>query len=259
MIVCFSGTGNSLAVAKEVLKHLPNHSLYRLDHSNSACITEEMVEDNKVIWIFPTYSWGIPPVIKKAINSFNGNKDAVHHMITTCGDDIGNCASQWRKALEHRNFKTGCAFSVQMPNTYVNMSGFDIDSPSLEDEKVERMPERVKLVCDTIKSYAGLPIDDVVKGSIPGLKTSIVYPWFKRFEMNPAKFRVNKEICISCGLCASRCPLYNIEMGDKFPKWGNNCTMCLRCYHHCPTKAIDYAGKTIKKGQYTRYKKLVGE
>ncbi|MDE7369407.1 MAG: 4Fe-4S dicluster domain-containing protein [Muribaculaceae bacterium] len=259
MIVCFSGTGNSLSVAKEVLNHLPNHSLFRLDHSNSACMLSEYVEDNEIIWIFPTYSWGIPPVIKKAIDSFNGNNNAVHHMITTCGDDIGNCALQWRKLLKRHNFNTGCAFSVQMPNTYVNMSGFDIDAPTDEAEKIERMPERVKDICDTIKSFHGLPIDDVVKGSIPCIKTSIVYPWFKRFEMNPAKFKVNKDICISCGLCASHCPLCNIEMIQNFPKWGDNCTMCLRCYHHCPTKAIDYASKTLKKGQYTRYKNLVGE
>lgn len=259
MIVCFSGTGNSLAVAKEVLKHIPYHRLFRLDHSNAARISDEFVEDKEIIWIFPTYSWGIPPVIKNAIESFCGSDKTIHHMITTCGDDIGNCASLWRRLMKRHNFITGAAFSVQMPNTYINMKGFDVDNQALENEKVAQMPERVKHICDTIKSYTGTPIDDVVKGAIPRLKTSVIYPWFKKYEINPAKFNVDKETCLSCRLCASRCPLDNITMDHNLPKWGDNCTMCLRCYHHCPTKAINYAGKTLKKGQYTRFKNLLGE
>lgn len=257
MIICFSGTGNSLAVAMEVKKHLVGHSLLRLDHINAAMMPARPIDDNEIIWVFPTYSWGMPPVIKQAIEVFKGNPDAVHHMITTCGDDVGNCASQWRKTIKRYGYKPFGAFSVQMPNTYVNMKGFDVDSTEIEKKKIDSMPGRVKQICDIIKSGKPHKINDVVKGSWPWVKTALIYPWFMRYEMNPANFKVDKSRCTSCGLCSERCPLDNIILSDTYPRWDNNCTMCLRCYHHCPTKAIGYLDKTKEKGQYTRYRNLV--
>lgn len=239
----------------EVQKHLTTQQILRLDNVNAATMPCHYINDDEIIWVFPTYSWGMPPVIKQAIEDFKGKSDSVHLLITTCGDDIGNCASQWRKSLKRRGFKTGSAFSVQMPNTYVNMKGFDVDSSEVEKEKIDAMPHRVKQICDVISS--GISKIDVVKGSWAWIKTSVIYPWFKKYEMNPDKFRVNKKRCISCGLCSNRCPLDNILFIGGYPKWGNSCTMCLRCYHHCPTKAIGYLEKTVDKGQYKRFINIV--
>lgn len=255
MIICFTGTGNSLAVAMEVQKHLATHTMLRLDNNNMGSMPFRPIEDTEIIWIFPTYSWGLPPVIKQAIVDFKGRPDSIHHMITTCGDDIGNCAAQWRKAIKRRGFKTGSAFSVQMPNTYVNMKGFDVDSPEVEKKKIDAMAGRVKQICDALVS--GTPKNDVVKGSWAWIKTSLIYPWFKKYEMNPYNFRVDKSKCISCGLCSNRCPLDNIALIDGHPRWSNSCTMCLRCYHHCPVKAISYLDKTTNKGQYKRFINIV--
>lgn len=255
MIICFSGTGNSLAVAMEVQKHLTTQQMLRLDNLNAATMPNRSIDDDEIIWIFPTYSWGMPPVVKQAIEDFRGRRDAVHHLITTCGDDIGNCAVQWRNALKRCGFKTGSAFSVQMPNTYVNMKGFNVDSSEVEQKKIDAMPGRVKQVCEAISS--GTPQNDVVKGSWAWIKTALIYPWFKRYEMNPANFMVDKKRCISCNLCSDRCPLDNILFIHGHPRWGDSCTMCLRCYHHCPTKAISYLDKTTDKGQYKRFINIV--
>ena len=34
------------------------------------------------------------------------------------------------------------------------------------------------------------------------------------------------------------------------PVWGDNCAMCLSCYHHCPKHAVEYGRQTMMKGQY---------
>ena len=53
-----------------------------------------------------------------------------------------------------------------------------------------------------------------------------------------------------CGTCMRTCPMYNISMKDGKPLWGNNCAMCLACYHRCPAHAVMYGHTTRHKGQY---------
>ncbi|MCS7131658.1 MAG: NADH-quinone oxidoreductase subunit I [Hadesarchaea archaeon] len=52
---------------------------------------------------------------------------------------------------------------------------------------------------------------------------------------------VDKEMCISCGLCAKVCPTDAITLDEKTGKpriWLARCIFCGRCAEVCPRKAI---------------------
>ncbi len=52
-------------------------------------------------------------------------------------------------------------------------------------------------------------------------------------------FKVNKDLCISCGICRKVCPTCNITMDEnKKPVWGRDCIGCINCEMKCPTEAI---------------------
>lgn len=260
MIICFSGTGNSLFVAEEIAK-LMGDSVTRLEKNFfTSPKPPTVMEDRRdiVIWVFPTYSWGVPPVVARAIDKLvlECEKDAFHWMVTTCGDDVGLCDSMWRKMILAKGYNAAGTFSVRMPNTYVCMKGFDTDPQSVELKKIEDAPGRIAEVVETISAGKN-QTSDIVRGGFPWIKTRIIYPWFKKYEMNPRKFSVDKEKCIHCGKCALNCPLENIEMRNGFPERNSNCAFCLRCYHICPTHSVDYNGKTVGKGQYTTLLPLV--
>ena len=206
--------------------------------------------EKRIIWVFPTYSWGVPPAISRFITevNFTGVQAINHYMVTTCGDDIGQTADMWRKLINHRKWVAATAYSVTMPNTYVLMKGFDVDSPEVVAAKMGAMPARVEAVASAIKR--GFADSDVVRGSWAWVKTAIVYPYFRRFCMSPRPFHAT-DACITCGLCARSCPMENIGMADGRPRWGNRCALCLRCYHTCPTHAVAYGSATAAKGQKT--------
>ncbi len=254
MILCFSGTGNSLFVAKE-LSSLLGDEVIELPVAKGAKV--QLTEgDNRVIWVFPVYSWGIPPVVDKIIRNIqvpNGHK-YWHFAVMTCGDDVGFADSTWRKSLTRRGWVGRDAYSVQMPNTYVLMKGFDVDPVDVAVSKVNAAPARIRSIAESLTAAQqrdwGNPLyaSDVVRGRFAWIKTRIIYPWFKRYAMSPKFFYPNQE-CIGCKICAKNCPLGNITMADKRPQWHDNCALCLRCYHICPRHAVSYSTVTRGKGQ----------
>lgn len=246
MILYFSGTGNSKYVAEQ-LGLLLEDEVFPMLSVNGQCDAE------MVIWVFPTYSWGVPPVVKKCMSNIHFKPGSKHFLVTTCGDDIGNCHKMWRKLIVSKGGCPVSTFSVQMPNTYVFMKGFDVDSKEVAQKKIESAKSRISEIADKIKTGSD-QADDVVRGIFPWIKTAIIYPIFVRLYMNPSGFQSSKK-CISCGKCAKECPLHNIVLSQGKPKWGDNCAFCLRCYHSCPMHAIDYKNTAVDKGQYLFRKK----
>jgi ferredoxin len=247
MILYFSGTGNSRWVAMQLASLLE-------DIAHDIAETLKDVTDSKIIWVFPIYSWGLPPVVKQFIRNqrLKFHPETVHHMVCTCGDDIGFAHELWRKEIRKNHLGVaGDAFSVIMPNTYTLMKGFDVDTPEIKNQKLLAASDRVKYVARQISSHQSRQefITDVTKGSWAWMKTHVIYPYFMRFCMSPKLFHATHD-CISCGRCAKECPLHNIVMIERQPKWGGNCTMCLRCYHTCPQHAVAYGKATRCKGQY---------
>ena len=253
MIICFSGTGNTRRVAQALGSLLGETDIREmtasmLRHPEAAEIALSP-GDSRVIWAFPTYSWGVPPVVAELMKRFNagaGVADATHLMLTTCGDDVAYADRQWRRIMRRRGFATGGAFGVCMPNTYVCMKGFDVDSREVADRKLAAMPDAVKEIAHAIAT--GGP-DILPRLSWSAIKTYVIYPSFARFAMSAKPFRVTGG-CTGCGTCSRKCPMDNISMRDGTPQWGDRCALCLKCYHICPRHAIAYGSATEGKGQY---------
>ena len=250
MIIYFTGNGNSRLVA-ERLAGATGDALWCLDAAAFASMAIDAAVGERVVWVMPVHSWGMPRAVARYIAMVRvaaGVATVPHYLALTCGDDCGLTVGQWRRAMAERGWRAVSAFSVAMPNTYTLMPGFDVDSPEVASRKLGRMPERVAHIASAI--LAGGGADDVTEGSFPWMKSRVVYPWFMRWEVRPGKFHAD-ERCVACGRCRVVCPLGNITSdGDGRPRWGGDCTLCLGCYNCCPRHAIGYGGRTKGKGQY---------
>lgn len=256
MIIVFSGTGNSLLAAAGLQRHLGG-DIVSLEGEllvSPAGRVLEVPQGEDVVWVFPVYSWGVPPVVGAFIRlcKIKCQPATRHYMVCTCGDDTGYTDSQWSKLIGRRGWNPRGAFSVQMPNTYVLMKGFEVDSPETAAAKLASMPARLEEIAAGIKrGFAG---SDMVRGSMAWLKTSVVNPLFRLFCMSSKPFHAT-DACTECGLCARGCPMGNITLKDGGkPCWGNTCALCLRCYHVCPAHAVAYGTATVEKGQKQVYK-----
>jgi len=248
MILCFSGTGNSRAVAGWLAAALGEDVTLIdrrfLDSRPDARDTE------RVVWVFPVYSWGVPPVVLEAIRLF-GVSGRRNYAVCTCGDDVGLMPRMLRAALAGCGAGLSGVWSVIMPNNYVTMKGFDVDPADVVGAKLEAAPARVREIARQIAMRV-TGVTDVVKGRFAWLKTRVVYPWFVRHAMSPELFHVTDD-CVGCGKCAAVCPMENISMENAHPRWSDRCAFCLACYHVCPCHAVAYGSATRNKGQYRRF------
>lgn len=246
MIFFFSGTGNSRYLAHRLGESLGDEVR---EMSFQAMRSLADIADERVVWVFPVHSWGMPKLVVEFMARVSAPASSRHFMVCSCGDDIGLTHRQWRAQVESRGWVPVGAYSVIMPNTYVLLPGFDVDAKEVEGEKLSRVPERIDDIAKRIR--LGREGDDVHPGDFSGLKSRVLYPLFERFMQSPRPFRCDSTRCYGCGKCAAHCPMGNITLdGDRRPVWGDNCTMCLSCYHVCPVHAVEYGSRTKNKGQY---------
>ncbi|MCH5231759.1 MAG: EFR1 family ferrodoxin [Muribaculaceae bacterium] len=251
MVIYFSGTGNSTFVAttianflNEKLQFLPTIEVNEMNLS----------EEERIIFVFPVYSWGVPPLVIRFISEIGEEKwERVKEKgirvdcVMTCGDEVGLAPEMLQKSFRKFGITLDSVWSVIMPNNYVLLPGFNVDSKSIESKKLKACEGRILEISQAISR--GERRVDVVRGSIPWLKTKLVFPLFKKWGIFPNKWHYTNA-CIGCGQCAKICPMLNVSMIENHPMWGKKCCSCLGCYHICPVHAVEYSNETKRKGQY---------
>ena len=249
MILWYSGCGNSRFVADTLAHELGDDNMVFIPEAARQGTTLEFGPDDVLGIVFPVYSWSVPKLVSEFLRTDRvKGKPAYIFAACTCGDETGLTEKHLRKDLKKQNLTLDAFFSFQMPETYVNLPGFKLDTPENAELKIngtkENLNEAVRLISQRAKGNF-----DKLKGGSSFLKSNILKPLFYGLLITDRKFRVS-DSCIGCGICAKNCPLQNITIENDRPHWNGHCTNCMSCYHRCPKNAINFGKATIGKGQY---------
>lgn len=156
MVFYFTGTGNSLWVADALGKELgePLISLAAELKKEEAVLTYALRTDEPILFVYPVHSWGPALPVVRFISrlAFVGYDRQPVYSVCTCGDECGYTLGKMRKALARRGLSLTAGYSVQMPNNYILLPGFSVDSPEVEKEKLAKAPERVAAILRQIKA-----------------------------------------------------------------------------------------------------------
>lgn len=249
MILWYSGCGNSRFVADTLSKELGDDSMIFIPEAARQGTALEFGPDEILGIVFPVYSWSVPKLVSEFLRTVSiKGKPSYIFAACTCGDQTGLTYEHLCKDLSKQGLQLDAFFSFQMPETYINLPGFSLDTPENAKRKIDGTKESLSEVIGLIKQRAQGNYDKL-RGSKTFLKSNILKPLFYGLLITDRKFHVS-DACIGCGICAKNCPLQNITIENDRPKWNGHCTNCMSCYHRCPKNAINFGKATIGKGQY---------
>lgn len=252
MVFYFTGTGNSLWVAKRLAKAFdePLVSIAKELKKDAGASVYTLKENERIFFVYPVHSWGpAVPVARfiKQLTLKNYTTQAVYS-VSTCGDECGYTSARLSRLLSKRGLSLTSGYSVVMPNNYILMQGFTVDTKEVEEKKLQEAPDRTEAIIEAIRQQNSDGLYHT--GSLPFLKSRVVYPLFADYAIGRNSFFATDE-CIACGLCERVCPTGTITGSDTGkPQWADTCVQCVACIHRCPVRAIEYGKQTQKKGRY---------
>jgi ferredoxin len=262
-IYYFSGTGNSLVVARDIAGKINGKLI-----SIPSVIDRESIEtDADVIGIvFPVYHAifdGMPLIIEKFAGKM-GNLDTKYiFAVCTCRGWSRVTLTKLGEIIKSRGGILAAGFTVPMP---------DNSSPSTR-EKQQKAFSNWKKKLDIIVQYINArkegkientvlynvimaPLSSVLQKAtvklLNGLSGSSGLMLREALPLTDKSFLVDEK-CNGCGTCSKVCPVDNIKIVDKKPVWQNRCESCLACVNWCPQEAI-HGGISFKNNETIRYR-----
>ena len=246
IIYYFTGTGNSLSVAKKIAAAVGDCELVPIA-SLQKTTGEITPPAHRVGIVCPVYFSGLPVMVAE----FAGRLDlpAAKYVFTvvTHGGGGGFAALRQLDTMLRKRHGRGldAGYAVTMPGNYILM--YSSPEGKKQEEILARADAEIAEITGPVARCEGQALRSSL---ITHLLHTLIYPWFtSHVHTDDKKFTVTDK-CTSCGTCAAVCPADNIEIAGGKPVWKHHCELCCGCIHHCPVQAIQAGSGTEKRLRY---------
>ena len=253
MILYFSATGNSLAIARQLAERL-NERLMLLTEA----VKQDLTGEKRIGLVFPTYDFNLPPAMPEMVARLKISPQSYVFTVVTCGSMAGNCVWVLRRLLRKKGIELAYSHKVSMPDNSALAFG---RNPNKQLGKYERVPARMEQIIRELQNES-----HTLHYSWFGLLSWLLgRPTMERGMIHYLGPKVNADKCNGCGTCVRVCPMENIQLVEstkakdrpsdskstQVAVIGDCCTVCLACVHACAQQAISTNGKeTLKERQY---------
>ncbi len=241
-IFYFSGTGNSLSIARKISSELADSELFSIPH---AVKSQESVSGDVIGIVCPIYMYNMPLIVSDFLKLIN---DAEYIFFVYAGaGELGNGDRETENAFTQNNLKLSSLFNIKMPSNY---SPYGSTPPEIQKELFSNVDKRAKEIIDIVNrksDFRDTTNTGFFKANIhPGILYKLGY---SRINILDQSFSVD-ETCNGCGICQKVCPVDNVTIIDDKPTWNKQCQQCYACLQWCPKEAIQAGKRTVGVKRY---------
>jgi ferredoxin len=238
-IYYYTGTGNSLWVARMIARGLENVTLASLSEWEGGA---EGVDSEVLGLVFPVHIWGVPHRVVRFARALKGLHPTYVFAVAVNGGQVSATLVQLRRILRESGITLSSGFAVTLPSNYIPWGG---PGPREEQERLfQSALPRISRIATFVGSLRTGPMEKgplwqrILFSAIYKLSFARIPRWDKEFWVD--------EKCNRCAICVKACPAHNIDMAapEGKPSWNHRCEQCFACLQWCPRQAIQYGRKT---------------
>jgi ferredoxin len=245
VIYYFTGTGNTLAVARDLAQELSDTELIPVP---KVMDQPEVTADADAVGIaFPVYFFNMPGIVREFVQNCKFTNTQYIFGIATCGQGPGPALFELKALLGNKGTTLSAGFVFVMPENYIGP--FDLmGDAGRRQEKYSGAKSRIPAIAAAIREQKVLVPEGSASvllrfgGGIMGTLMTSVYNTPRRLHAT--------EKCNRCRTCERICPTKNILVTNDAVAWHDRCTQCYACIHWCPKEAIEIGGRTEGKRRY---------
>ncbi len=240
-IYYFSGTGNSLHVAKELQKRIPDTKLIPV----VSLLDDDIIQTSgeSIGFVFPVHALTIPIAFKKFLRKIDPSSAKYIFAVAT------------RYGTEFRGFKTidgflkkknkilDSHFILNMGhNEEIRREGYKVPTEAeilkIESSVQERLDYIYKIIVNQ-ETHQEKDTDYIVP--VNYLMEKFVLSAMAISEyIGGVNYFYSDSKCTSCQTCEKVCLTGKIKIADKKPVWQKDvfCYMCYACVNLCPSESV---------------------
>lgn len=241
----FSGTGNTLLLAKELQKYLISKGKeVRLLAMESSDPKE--INPDAMLGLIPAVAvQGTYPLVWNFIEALPEVDGTNVFLLDSMGAYSGGIIGPVKRMLKKKGFRTLIAKEIIMPMNYRRKK------IRLEKEvfRREKGLMKIKDFADKLLSDKGSWRDVPVYSTLMSLFSRSKGFWNMYRKYSPVL--VDEKKCTRCDLCVKLCPVKHLNRSGETVPLGNgdSCIHCQRCFSVCPAQAIQYG-----RGNFQQYR-----
>jgi ferredoxin len=244
----FSGTGNSLALARLVAKRLAGDLI-----PIASVIDRERIEPaaDVIGIVFPVYYADTPNIVRRFAEKLETTEGKYVFAISNYGGGAGDSLRTLDRILRSRGKTLSAGFGVHMPQNAFHKPW------EIKRLAYRQAPKRIDFIVRAVEArrnglfYSNVLVQTMM-APFQGWIRRMTALYLEKASNTPApsglsveqlmplsdrSFTVDEK-CSGCGTCAQVCPARNVEIVDAKPMWQNHCENCLACFNWCSANAI---------------------
>lgn len=251
-IYFFSGTGNSLVVARDLSDKIQGTLVPLVSLRHRARISSDA---EAIGFVFPIYDFKPPGLVAEFVKKFEGLGSKYVFGVCTYGIAPLKAIKVFDESVRAGGGRLSSGFAVRMPHNGLGSGSFSQAQHErmFEDWKgrlediSECVNSREERALETSNAFSSLILSGVMVRRIPFLVKLAKQVMMKGWD---SLAFISNERCDGCGICEKVCPVDNIEIIGGRPAWSDHSVSCFACYHWCPKGAIQLENSNMNIRQY---------
>ena len=236
----FSGTGNSLSVARTIKDQITDCEIFPI----IGCLKQRPIKISaqRVGIIFPMHFMTIPRIVCEFLSEINFQKPQyIFVIVTGANPKLGNALSLAVKYLQTLGQTLNAGYFI--PMVAAHFPYISLSKTKHPDQQYQEAHKKVLDISKKIRQLGnGFDKEFAVFADIKQLVTKETKATEKFFTIDDG--------CIRCGYCMQVCPFQNIRLHGKHIQRLDNCHNCFACLHFCSKSVIQYKKLSVGKPRH---------